>query len=473
MRPSLFSRAPTGLSRPPHRRDDRNGPRVHPAGLFRQTRVLLALLGLCGALVSASGGAASPSAPSSAAGSRPAQNLARYTLQQALAAALARNPSALTAEQEIARAEALVRQVRASWFPTLTGNAVGTQLDAARRINERILQNAQALSANAILAVPLAAPQRWLQWSHARQDARISQLGARDLRRTLALAVGHAYLAVLVQRRRLEVDERAVRTAQAHHEFAHRRRVGGVGTSLDEVRAEQEVETTRAQAALSQAALLRAQEALGVLVARDRPVDVMSEVALDAPLPTVEAALREAPSQRSDVALQRSRVAAAARVARDSYADFLPLLTAQFQPFFQEPPTVTLPRFGWQAQLILSLPFYDGGLRYGLRRERNALEAQARIALEGTLRQVDSEVRTAFEALTRADTALRASQRAASLAERALELANTAYRAGATTNLEVIDAERRARDAETAAALAEDNARQARIDLLAASGRFP
>ena len=55
----------------------------------------------------------------------------------------------------------------------------------------------------------------------------------------------------------------------------------------------------------------------------------------------------------------------------------------------------------------------------------------------------------------------------------ALRLSELAYRAGATSNLEVIDAERASRDADTAAAIAEDAARQARLDLLAASGRFP
>lgn len=54
-----------------------------------------------------------------------------------------------------------------------------------------------------------------------------------------------------------------------------------------------------------------------------------------------------------------------------------------------------------------------------------------------------------------------------------MDLANVAYRAGATTNLEVIDAERRARDAQVQAVLAEDAARQARLDLLLASGSFP
>jgi len=76
-------------------------------------------------------------------------------------------------------------------------------------------------------------------------------------------------------------------------------------------------------------------------------------------------------------------------------------------------------------------------------------------------------------ALLRSDAALDASRSAAKLANEALDLANQAYRAGATTNLEVIDAERAASDADTSAAVAEDTARQARLDMLSASGRFP
>jgi outer membrane protein TolC len=59
------------------------------------------------------------------------------------------------------------------------------------------------------------------------------------------------------------------------------------------------------------------------------------------------------------------------------------------------------------------------------------------------------------------------------LAHQALDLANLAYHAGATTNIEVIDAERRARDADSAVVIAEDNVRQARLDLLVAAGQFP
>ena len=69
--------------------------------------------------------------------------------------------------------------------------------------------------------------------------------------------------------------------------------------------------------------------------------------------------------------------------------------------------------------------------------------------------------------------ALAAARRAAEQANEVVRITDVAFRAGATTNLEVIDAQRRARDAETAAAIAEDRVRQARLDLLVALGLFP
>jgi outer membrane protein TolC len=177
--------------------------------------------------------------------------------------------------------------------------------------------------------------------------------------------------------------------------------------------------------------------------------------------------------RRSDVAAAEARLSAAQHVVRDNWTDFAPYLTGVFEPFFNSPATIQGPSTGWQAQLALTLPLYDGGLRYGQEKERGALRNEAQAGLDSTLRQARSDVRTAFEDVRRADAALLAAQQAAQLAESSLQLAEIAYRAGASTNIEVIDAERTARDAETAVAVAEDGARQARLDLLAASGHFP
>jgi outer membrane protein TolC len=62
---------------------------------------------------------------------------------------------------------------------------------------------------------------------------------------------------------------------------------------------------------------------------------------------------------------------------------------------------------------------------------------------------------------------------AAQQAGEVVEIVNISFKVGASTNIEVIDAQRAARDAATAAAIAEDQLRQARLALLVALGRFP
>src|SRR5438874_4294864 len=101
------------------------------------------------------------------------------------------------------------------------------------------------------------------------------------------------------------------------------------------------------------------------------------------------------------------------------------------------------------------------------------MAGEARAQLEGGVGRARADVRTGFEELRRAEAAAAAARDAARLAVENLELVDIGYRGGATTNIEVVDAERRARDAQAAAALAEDAAQQARLDVLVASGRFP
>jgi len=91
----------------------------------------------------------------------------------------------------------------------------------------------------------------------------------------------------------------------------------------------------------------------------------------------------------------------------------------------------------------------------------------------GARDQARADVRTAAAAIRAADLELASARSAARQAHDALEISNLSYGAGASTSLDVLDSERRARDAETAVAVAEDAARQARLDLLVASGRFP
>lgn len=403
-------------------------------------------------------------APQGAPGAR------RISFEEVVRRAMARSPDSALAVEEAKRAQAIVEQVRSGWLPNLSANATYTRLDADRVLQDRVILGANQLNANLLLTVPIVAPRALAATARAREAAGIATGTLVDTRRQVALVAGRAYLSVLAQHRVLETATRALDVARAHESFAGSRLRGGVGNRLDAVRATQERATAQARLEQQGTALARAQEALGIAVGEDIPLDAQ-DVSLASPPPLGDA-LREA-NVRSDVTVQRDQVETTRKAVRDDYVDYLPVLSAVAQPFYQNPPTLTQPLTGWQAQLVLSIPLFDGGNRYGLADERAALHAQAKTRLDATLRQARSDVRIAFEAVRRADAALAAAREAAQVAQEALSLAELAYRAGATSNIELVDAQRRERDADTDAAIAEDAARQARLDLLAACGRFP
>jgi outer membrane protein TolC len=368
----------------------------------------------------------------------------RVSFGEAVRRALARNPTARQAFDEVNRNHALMEEVRAASLPTLNGYGTYTRIDHSRVQNGAVLLAAGELNLNVTLDAPLISPKTWVQWGQAS----------------------------ITQRRLLATAKTGRDNAKGHYEFTHAQRVGGVGNRLDEVRAAQEYTTEEVNVQNQATALVRAREALGVFIATDLPVDAADE---DTPtqMPTYNDALNGAEKVRADVKAREQAEKAADRTVKDAWADYVPYLNLIAFPFYENPPTSTLPRTGWQAELVLTVPIYDGGLRYGQEHERQALSDEAQLNAEATLRQAKSDVRVSFEEMQRADVALDQANQSAAFAKRALELANIAYRAGATTNLEVIDAERSALDAENAAAIAEDSSRQARLDLLAASGQFP
>ena len=410
-------------------------------------------------------------APDTTLGSDDA-NVEHVTFDVAVARALARNPTAQEAVEEVHRFHAIMEQVRASSLPTLYGYGTYTRIDHDRLENGAIVTPIGALNVNVTLNAPLLYPRGWLTTSEAGDEVDVARANEKDVRRTVAVSTARAYLAILTQRKLLDTARTARDNARAHYEFTRAQRIGGVGNRLDEVRAAQEFTTDEVNVQTQAVALVRAREALGVFVATNGPVDAANE---DTPtqMPTLNDAMTDAEKVRPDVLARDEATRAAERTVRDSWADYMPYLNFIAFPFFQDPPTISVPRSGWEAEFVLTVPFYDGGLRYGQQHQRKALANEARLAAEETLRQARSDVRVAFEEIQRADIALDQAEQSSAFAKRALELANIAYRAGATTNLEVIDAERQARDAESQAAIAEDAARQARLDLLSASGRFP
>jgi outer membrane protein TolC len=400
-----------------------------------------------------------------------AQVLESITFDEAVRRAVTNHPTVRQAAAAVVRSEAVLQQVRSRSRPSVDATFSTNVIDPVTSFGgESIVPRTQTLS-TAALAVPLFTPVSWAERNQAADQVAVSERVRADARRAIATAAGQAYLAVIAARRVVELNERARDTARAHYDYANQRFQGGIGSRLNALRAQQELSGTDARVEEARLALRRAQEALGVLIASDGPVDAAAEPAFE--LPPETAIDAELVAGRQDVQLIASREAAARRVAGDAWKDRLPSATALVTPQALAPAGLFADQRSWRASFLFSVPIFDSGERAGRAREREALVVDVRAEREDVERRAASEIRAAREAVLATERARDHARQAAQQAGEVLQITDIAFREGATTNIEVIDAQRRARDAETAAAMADDAVRQSRLELLLAAGRFP
>jgi outer membrane protein TolC len=412
-----------------------------------------------------------------------AQTIEQMTFAAAIERAIANNPTVQQAAAGILRAEAILQQVRAGSRPALSAAVTTNIVAPVTSFDGNSIVPRGQTQTTADFSVPILVPVRWAQRNQAADQVFVAQQATADTRREIAVATAQTYLAIIASRRLQELNERARDNARAHFEYADQRFQGGVGSRLNVLRAQQELSADEARVEEARLAVRRAQEALGVLVAVDGPVDAAAEPQFDVPSDAAGAAaptpstgsspLGADLSLRPDIRLLAARQAAAERVVRDSRRDYLPTVSAVFTPQHLAPSGLFAASKSWRVGVLFNVPLLDSGLRSGQAQERRALVDSVRAERADAERRAGSEIRTAREAVAASSRALAHARESAERANEVLGITDIVFREGATTNIEVVDAQRQARDAETQAAVAEDALRRARLDLLVALGRFP
>lgn len=391
------------------------------------------------------------------------------TFEQAIARAIASNLTVERASTAVLGAEALLAQARAAVKPTAGGSAVVTGLDDERGFGGNVVTPRTQLTLGGSVDVPVLAASAWAARLQAADQVTVANVTVTDIRRQVAVAAAQAYLAVITAKRQVEVNERARDTAKAQLDYATARREGGVGSRLNEVRAAQELAVDDELVERARLAVTLGQEGLGRLLVADGPVDTAGPPQLDAPADDGQAWWLA----RTDIKLFDARVDAQSRVVNDSWRDWVPNVTASFQPQYLTPAGLFQPSATWRALLSAAIPIYDGGQRAATAARRRADLALLRVDRRDAEVGAKSEARIARATIAAEQRALDWSRQAATHAAEVLRITDIAFRAGATTNIELVDAQRRARDAESSVALAEDRVRSARLALLIALGRFP
>ena len=383
--------------------------------------------------------------------------------------AIEKNPTIARAATNISRAETLLQDARAATLPLLTANITNATLDSARSFSSGTIQPRNQTVMNASAAVPVLAASRWAAVQQARDQIVVAQASTAEVRQQIVVAAAQTYLAVTAAHRQLDVSLRSLESARTHLDYAQKRFEGGAGSRLNQLRAAQVVSTEETRIEAIQFALRTAQEALGVLVVADGPVDSGAEPVFEQAGTMDEEAWRTArPDLVTQAAVQRS----AERVFRDSWKDFVPNVVAAFEPTFLTPSGLFQPSRTWRVTFSSTYALYEGGRRKVLERQRGITLDQAKLTYTELEIQARSEVRLAQQAVLSRTRALTSARRAAQQAGEVVTITTSAFEVGATTNIEVIDAQREARDADTAVAIAENALQRARLELLVALGRF-
>jgi outer membrane protein TolC len=387
-----------------------------------------------------------PAAAATRTDARPVESL---TLSAALAQLDTQSLTLAQARSRAKEASAVVRQVQAALLPaaTLAGsytrNSFKAEIDfkavlppalAANAPDRIVIQPLQSWTATASVRVPLLVLNAWYDVEAAKAAARASGLQVAVVRQQLRTAFAQSAYGAEALRQVVAASERAIALASEQVLSAERRVQAGTTASLDVLRAKAEHVRRESDLARAQAELERARLALGVLLGRARPVRI------DVPELSEPRSAVAAVTGRSEIDVLRAGQDAARAQIDSAWARLAPQLSATGSASVSDVPYPTGERSGWRVTVDLVVPLYDGGVRYGKRREAEAALRAADAALEEQRLRIQQEIQDAARDIVVAREQGRLASAQQKLSAEAAASAKRSYDAGVATTLDVLDA---------------------------------
>jgi outer membrane protein TolC len=394
--------------------------------------------------------------------------------RQALALAAAEDPDYSISLFEIERSEGEERQVLAGVLPTLTGTGTLTfhivrsdiqtiDIDTGRLTTETIPASPVATAA-LTLRQPLIAPRTWYAIGTASRATEAARMTSEDQRRQLVGSVAESVVAVVTAERIAEVNRIGLKAALDRLALQKRRLELGSGTNLDVVRFEQDVANARATLIQGDEDLRRARENLGLALGSVQPWGVQPNISLNEIEQTVGRVCKGGRlEERADLRALRAETEIAARAVTDADLLYAPTADLSSTLSYSSEDLVGDKNYAWNIQGVLTIPIWDGGARYGVRRSAEAVVRQQEERLDAATRVARVEVSRAERAVVVAQQSLDVATKTRDLAAETDRLSQRAFEGGAGTSFDLVDASRRLREAEINLALRELELVRARI----------
>jgi len=409
--------------------------------------------------------------------------------EQALDLVRARSTDLRIAYDQIKAAEAQSRIALSSALPTLNGTGAATYnfltkeqstlvgVDATGAPVTASIRNPTRgpyLTGSLVGAVPLLSPRNWYAVGTAHRAEDVARFSVEDTKRTIALNIASTLIAVVTAERVAEINRIGFRSALERLELTERKKALGAATGLDVVRAQQDVEVARATLVTGDESLRQSRESLGLALGTAEPIGVEQSISLNGIEKSAQTACRQAGSieERADIAAARARLTQTERSITDAKYGYSPTITAQSTLSATSVDTNTQ-NPTWNIQAILSVPFYDGGVRDGQRHAAYAATDQAEQELVARRRSAEIEITQARRAVTVANDSRKVASDARQLAAENDRLTRAQYIEGEGTSLELVTAAAALRNADVTLALRDFDLVKARVVSLLALANCP
>jgi outer membrane protein TolC len=385
---------------------------------------------------------------------------------EAVAQALASNPTVKLSLEQVALLEGRIVEARADALPDITWNTLAMRSRDPGLLNSPNFDEFPAEFRDALRPLPgnafsTSADIRQTLFSFklgkALEAARVARnAGDQDTQRArqlTALDAIRAYNQLLFSIEQLRVIRTNVQSKQTHLDYARNRRAAGVATELEVLRVEVDLENARAEALRAENEMSGARALLNTVMLRPTstpvvPTDSLAVVPFEAEF---AAAVKEALTARPELQLLRTQERVQTLLVDVTAADAKPSVefTGSYGFAVRRPKNLFDPDFSrWSAAVNLKVPLFDGKRTAGrvaqALAQRNTVTHQI-AALEN---QIRLEVQSAFDALALANRTIQASELNVTQARRASEMTEANYKLGAATQLDVVDAQQSLRQAE-------------------------
>jgi outer membrane protein len=375
----------------------------------------------------------------------------RLTLDQAVTLALKQNTLARVAAIEAAESAQDKDIARAALLPRADLDVN----DTARRINLEtgfgrrfpgLPQHAgpfQIFNAGASFSAPLLDLTLWRRYQAARNGAEAGRQSALAAREQVTLLVVSQYIGTLRSIANVQACESRVALAQALYEQAADMLKSGVGTSLDALRANVELQNEKQRLILAQAERLLSLFGLSRLLNIDSRQELVLDDALqffDMPQPDPQASVALALASRPEWKAMDAQLRAARNLHHAAVEQRLPSLRFEGSWDYSGVSSASgIPVYNYQASL--TLPLFAGG-RIHAEAVRAGLEVEKIEQRQADLRyQLALEVDTALVALTASRSEVEVANLGVKLATEEVQQARDRFQAGVAGNIEVISAQ--------------------------------